>query len=367
MFNHGASPTVANCVFRGNSALGNFGTGGGMYNEFGSSPTVTHCAFIENVSVLGGGMYSRVNSNPTVIDSTFAKNTAIGTGGGMRNFDSASPTVINCVFNGNSADTGGGMANRENSSPIVINCTFGGNTANFGGGMQTVDGSDLTAIGCTFSGNSAGIGGGILTTNEFGAPSTAALDNSIVWGNAPDQIADEFGGVTTVGDSDVQGGWPGVGNIDAEPLFVRHPSDGGDGWGDDPATPDVDEGANDDFGDLRLVFGSPCVDAGSNAALPPDTLDLDGDGDTLEAMPFDLDGHARVLCDVVDMGAYESGIGDDDCDGQVDLTDYAAYFDCLTGPTGALPPGCAPFDFDGDGSVDLADLAGLQRAFTGSP
>lgn len=67
------------------------------------------------------------------------------------------------------------------------------------------------------------------------------------------------------------------------------------------------------------------------------------------------------------MGAYESGIGDDDCDGDVDLPDYAAYFDCLAGPTGGLLTGCAPFDFDGDGNVDLVDQAGFQRAFTGSP
>jgi hypothetical protein len=34
---------------------------------------------------------------------------------------------------------------------------------------------------------------------------------------------------------------------------------------------------DDDFGDLHLPSGSPCVDAGNNAAVPPTvTVDLDG-------------------------------------------------------------------------------------------
>jgi hypothetical protein len=56
---------------------------------------------------------------------------------------------------------------------------------------------------------------------------------------------------------------------------------------------------------VRLSAGSPCVDAGSNAALPPDELDLDGDGDTSEPLPLDLDHNPRVQGGTVDMGAYE--------------------------------------------------------------
>ena len=42
-----------------------------------------------------------------------------------------------------------------------------------------------------------------------------------------------------------------------DPLFVLYPSGGSDGWGDDPATPSIDESANDNYGDLRLTTGSP--------------------------------------------------------------------------------------------------------------
>jgi hypothetical protein len=50
-----------------------------------------------------------------------------------------------------------------------------------------------------------------------------------------------------------------------------------------------------DFADAegRLAPGSPCIDAGSNGAVP-------------EGVTTDLDGNPRIFNDVVDMGAYES-------------------------------------------------------------
>ena len=67
--------------------------------------------------------------------------------------------------------------------------------------------------------------------------------------------------------SDVRGGFPGIGNIDAEPLFVR------------PAA-----------GDLHLRPGSPCRDAGV---------------DTGALLATDLDGNPRIQGKAPDMGAYE--------------------------------------------------------------
>ncbi len=59
--------------------------------------------------------------------------------------------------------------------------------------------------------------------------------------------------------------------------------------------------------------------------------------------------------------------GDGDGDGDVDLLDFAAYVECVTGPgVGEVPPGCEVFDFDGDKDVDFADGGELQLAFTGS-
>ncbi len=56
---------------------------------------------------------------------------------------------------------------------------------------------------------------------------------------------------------------------------------------------------------------SLAVDAGNNAAVPPDSYDLDGDGNTSEPLPLDLGGLPRVVdgdgdgTATVDMGAYE--------------------------------------------------------------
>jgi parallel beta-helix repeat protein/predicted outer membrane repeat protein len=63
--------------------------------------------------------------------------------------------------------------------------------------------------------------------------------------------------------------------------------------------------------DFHLLPGSPCIDAGDSNNIPADWADLDGDGDMNEPIPFDLDGHPRVMdgdkdgISVVDMGSYE--------------------------------------------------------------
>ena len=79
----------------------------------------------------------------------------------------------------------------------------------------------------------------------------------------------------------------------------------------------------------------------------------------------DLDGHARVLCDRLDMGAFEFGIGDYDCDGVVGLANFATWRACATGPNGVLnDDACRSFDFDADHDTDLRDWALLELILT---
>ncbi|MFN3077856.1 MAG: hypothetical protein ABT940_13465, partial [Alphaproteobacteria bacterium] len=58
----------------------------------------------------------------------------------------------------------------------------------------------------------------------------------------------------TVSYSNIQEGWPGEGNIDADPLFVNPGQWGPNGTPDDP---DDDTWVN---GDYHLLPYSPCID-----------------------------------------------------------------------------------------------------------
>ncbi|HEY3244869.1 MAG TPA: dockerin type I domain-containing protein [Phycisphaerae bacterium] len=50
--------------------------------------------------------------------------------------------------------------------------------------------------------------------------------------------------------------------------------------------------------------------------------------------------------------------GDINADGQVNLTDYAALANCLSGPASAFPTAtCCAFDLDHDTDIDLRDFA----------
>jgi hypothetical protein len=120
----------------------------------------------------------------------------------------------------------------------------------------------------------------------------------------------------------------------------------------DPAGNDAWDGQAPAWDGGHLLPGSPAVDAGDPA---DDGLN-----------EFDLDGEPRVLCGRVDMGAYEVGFGDVNCDGVADLTDYAAWHGCVTGPGGGpYAPGCEALDAENDGDVDLYDFVEFQTAFDG--
>jgi len=142
-------------------------------------------------------------------------------------------------------------------------------------------------INCTFSGNYVAI--------ETDGDSIATLTNCVLWGNEMLIFEHGYEIINYCCIQDLIGALGGTGNIDADPLFI-----------------DVSDG------DLRLLPDSPCIDAGDNTAVPPDSADLDNDGNTVEPIPWDLDGNPRFVdqpevpdtgngtAPIVDMGAYEA-------------------------------------------------------------
>jgi uncharacterized repeat protein (TIGR01451 family) len=353
MTNNRSSPTLSNVTFSNNSSC----NGGGMSNGY-SHPTLTDIIFTYNSATSGsGGGMSNSDSHPTLTRVTFSNNSATASGGGIRGFYS-SPALTNVIFSSNSANNGGGMywdqgapsltnvSFSDNTSTKygggisagqgggtfsnvsftgnsattrgggmyvsyynyakLTNVTFYNNSSTDGGGMYNYEYARLTLTNVTFSGNSAsGSGGGMYSTYQ----SDHTLTNAILWGNTAattgtEQIYHHSDSTPTISYSDIQGsggsstwdtalGTDGGGNIDSAPLFVS-------------------------AGNLRLQTSSPAIDAGNNDAVPIDTQDLDGDGDTVEPLPYDFDNQTRFwdmpatdtgsgTAPIVDMGAYETG------------------------------------------------------------
>jgi len=315
--------------------------GGGMYNTSGSNPALTNVTFSGNYAVrIGGGMYNW-SSHPTLVNVTFSGNHAGYFGGGMFNNRSSSPDLTNVTFSGNSASYfGGGMAN-QGSSPTLVNVTFSGNQADeYGGGMINSDSNPMLA-NVTFSGNSAGWSGGGMANGDsnpvlanvtfsgnqadeygggmYNSDSNPTLTNVILWDNTASsgglQMFNADNSSPLVHYSLIQGGCPLYATCDhlqtADPRFLRDPDPGDGDW----TTP-----GDNDYGDLRLRDNSPAIDAGDNAALPADLHDLDGDGNRVEPLPYDLAGDRRLVehprvdtghgsPPLVDMGAYETQEG----------------------------------------------------------
>jgi hypothetical protein len=286
------------------------GEGGGPTNYggailLGAGVTVANCFLINNTaSSYGGGLavaggISIGGGNPTVRGCVFVGNTG-WKGGAITTF--ADTTIIDCVMTGNHALSGGGLWTGLAVFTPVTNCLIADNTADGdGGGINLGRGRDIT--GCTIAGNSAGgLGDGIYLRN--GNQGTATITNSIIWGNGTQQIV--FDSITPViSYSNVQGGWPGTGNTNADPMFL-----------------------NTDMGDYRPSPGSPCIDAGDNTVVP-EGIDTDLAGNTRFADDPDTVDTGNGTPPIVDMGAYEfAGVGPCiwDCggggNGTVDTTDF---------------------------------------------
>jgi len=357
--------TIANCTFTNNSAA----QGGGAVLIRGGHPTFTNCTFTKNYAGSGGAIVGG-DKGATITNCTFTGNGAYA-GGAVAEYQGI---ISNCTFRGNSAESGGGALNAcggpitrclfinnsagayagalavasRSGSALITGCLFSHNTAGENGGAVDAAflGDSLTFRSCVFDRNKAGGWGGgmfihstpnaILVNCSFWANSATngsgvtvytwhpthplsnlKLTNCILW-DTGDEIWQNDKSTINVRYSDVRGGYGGVGNIDADPLFADsnnadfHLKSQAGRW-----APSSQRWVTDDV-------TSPCIDAGDpNSPIGYEPfpnggrINMGAYGGTAEAsksyfgqlpcnavIAGDINGDCKV--DVVDLGLLAS-------------------------------------------------------------
>jgi formylglycine-generating enzyme required for sulfatase activity len=233
----GASPTFEHCTIRQNAANtsdpGSDSWGGGIVCKYEANAIFRECAIIDNRAWHGGAVHIAASS-PQFLNCIFSRNTAIGYGGVIIAYEgsASSAQALHCLFDNNTSQYASVIYIGQSAAIQLVNCTIANN-----GTPPTINA--LTQI----------------------SPSTLAITNTIVAYNQSAsgiQIVGSSG--LAVSYSNVQGGYPGTGNIDADPMFV------------DPAN-----------GDYHLLDGSPCNDTGD----PTSPYDSDSTRADMGAFPFE--------------------------------------------------------------------------------
>lgn len=193
-----------------------------------------------------------ISGSPTIIGNVLTNNEGFDGGGAM--MVSGSPLIIDNVFTNNTSEYSGAIMIWGESEPLIFNNLLTGNVSyNKGYGDSGAiycfcyyyGECRPLIVGCTIADN---FGGGYASGIYANEEAVITVRDSVVWGNWNGQIYAFNGSVTY---SDVEGGFPGTGNINTDPLFVSGPD-----------------------GDYRLsqlaagqAEDSPCVDVGSDPAI----------------------------------------------------------------------------------------------------
>lgn len=193
-----------------------------------SSPTIDRCVFSDNHAVSGGAIACHDGSEAVITNNTIVDNTADWDGGGLHIY-AAAPTVSNNVIARNSAYWGGGLY-CLNSVPRIVNNSVVRNRPN-----------------------------GLHLDSTGGPDRQASIRNNIVWENEMYVEPGVSAGAYDIRFNNVQGGRPGEGNIEVDPLFADsnrgdyHLKSTAGRWDAQAGAWVIDE------------VTSPCVDAGSPA------------------------------------------------------------------------------------------------------
>lgn len=271
------SNRVAFCSFVNNENLTNEGGPygfGGAINATACS--IENCSFIENKTAGCGAVC--FNTSGIVfpgIDTVLIANCIFDSNeGGALSVFGGSPSNVtllrNLRFKNNQGDLGGAIYSQFALNYHVYNCEFIENRASsltnlYGGGAVYLNNTSMNFYNSTFYSNAALTGlnpiGGLAS---IGGGNNTAITNCIFWNNGTEV---QLGPLDEINYSIVSGGYPGINNINQDPLFLN---------GNPPY-------------DLHLQPSSPAINAGNPASVYP---------------MLDLDSMARI--GVFDIGAYEA-------------------------------------------------------------
>lgn len=322
------------------------------------SVDVTRCRFVGNRAGRGGGVEFRTvqgSLNPPVISSVASRfdncelvdNTVLGTGGGLNVEGYVWYRLTNCLIAGNETTL-------EGCDPASVHQTGAGIYEQIYLPFPEAEVPERWIINCVLSRNKGGDTPGLEQLPQgVDVGQGLTIANSIIRDNYyldPNTLEYVLCPLTLncLGDIDisdaqmhycivfaVDGLSPPTTNLSVDPMFVAP-----------------------DTGDFRLDPESPAIDAGANAYVPFDDLEVD-DGEIMDpTQPVpDLDQRRRIVgtgdedC-VVDIGAYEfqssCEIGDLDQNCAVDGADLGLLLS-YWGEDG-------PTDLDCSGVTDGADL-----------
>lgn len=253
--------------------------GGGILVATGTHLELSHAVIRGNVAGFAGGGMLVGGGSVVATKCVFANNSAVAGGGGVYvGAPNARGVFTECVFANNDVPGGfpygasGGIAVHGQASATLTRCTIVGNRARLGGASGISEHATLYLNSVIVWGNGArddpgtnafwtGQGGAVYATYSDIGDVPPPPPPPVVYPDAPASVRGK------------QAAFPGIGNINADPLFA------------DPTN-----------GDYHLLPGSPCIDAGDPDSPP----DPDGTLADMGAFPLEQTGLPRLVLPQID-------------------------------------------------------------------
>lgn len=249
---------IADCRFMYNSSVGD----GGAIFAIMCDLTMVRCYFYGNSGYKGGAVYSFAEN--TIQGCVFRDNYSSTRGGALF----GGGKINDCIFTDNTtfinSKKHGGAIYCGGVATQAENCVFIGNMSGNGGGISADGDVKLYINNCTFAGQSSESGRAVYAKPAPGYSAELICTNSIFRNGGNELEGFEYGPIEChVAYCNVQGGWPGKGNIDTDPQFADPDNDDyhlksqGGRWASD-----VGQWVQDDVTSLCIDAGDPMSPVG---------------------------------------------------------------------------------------------------------